>query len=222
MAEDFCFADFSRRCADDYLAPSLESGTRLRPLLHDCEVLLDQYHPDRDEHLDCRAGCGSCCIVNVAVLVPEALAVVEFLEAQWADASELEERLDSLWRSIRGVDDEARVCMRQPCAFLDAQGRCSVYPVRPLLCRGVTSTDADSCRESFNAYLFNEKRQVEMNLFQRELYSAAYLGLSEGLERSGLDGRGFELTGLVRYLLHHPQRQEELQAGRRLRWEELA
>ncbi len=222
MGQDFSFADFTRQCRHSYLPSALPPGMRMGLLYQDCEFLLDQYQPDRFTHIACRAGCGNCCIVNVTVLLPEALAIIEYLEERLAKDAELDERLDLLWTSVRGIDDEERVCMRQPCVFLDDGGNCSIYPVRPLLCRGVTSTDDEECRESFNAYLYNAKRVVQMNLFQRELYAAAYLGLSEGLEEQGLDGRGFELTGIVRYLRRHPHRREDLRSGLRLKWDELA
>lgn len=222
MGQEFSFADFTLKCRRDYALAETQSELRLEQLFRDCERLLDQYHPDRSSRLDCKPGCGSCCIVNVSVLFPEALSIVEHLEQSSANLTELKTRLDLLWTSIRGLDDEDRSCMRKPCAFLDTSGSCSIYPVRPLLCRGVTSTDADSCRESFSALLYNEKLSVPMNLFQRDLYSAAYLGLSEALEEKGLDGRGFEVTGLVRYLLNNPQGRAELNSGLQLNWLELA
>lgn len=204
-------------------APAIrEVPARLADLHSRCEQLLDTYHPERNLHLDCQSGCGDCCILNVAVLWPEALNILAFIEAGSFDLAVLEERLDALWTQVRGVDDEDRVCMRKPCAFLSVQGSCEIYPVRPLLCRSITSTDADACRDSFNAYLYNEKRAVEMNLFQKELYDAAYLGLSRGLEELGLDGRGFELSGLLRYLIKDASRRSAFGQGRRLDWQDLS
>lgn len=222
MVRNFSFADFTRQCRDNYSPAVMPSGVRLEPLYHECETLLEEYHPDRFSHLACRAGCGNCCIVNVSVLLPEALAIVDYIEERPAEIPELRVRLDLLWTRIRGVNDDERVSMRQPCIFLDKAENCSIYPVRPLLCRGVNSTDVEDCKESLYACLYNEKLAVRMNLFQFELYSAAYLGLSEGLDESGLDGRGFELTGIFRYLLSNPGRRQDLQSGLRLNWSELA
>ncbi len=222
MDQNFNFAHFSKQCRKAYFSKVPPAAVCLQQLYNDCEEVLDRYHPDRSARLACRAGCGDCCIVNVSLLLPEALAIVDYCNERPQKYRELDQKLDSLWISIRGVDDEERVCMRQPCVFLDCQGRCTIYPVRPLLCRGVTSTDTEECKKSFNAYLYNEKRSVQMNLFQHELYMTAYLGLGEGLEDRGMDGRGFELTGIVRYLRRHSRQRQKLQAGLRLRWEELA
>ncbi len=221
VASEVC-AELGRLCEKRYAHEVAVSPQGLQGLYAECEKLLDDYHPDRGEHLDCKAGCGDCCIVNVSVLWPEAVAISTYLEhLSETDLAVLGERLDTAWTRIRGVEDEDRVCMRQPCVFLDERGRCAIYPSRPLLCRSVTSTDSGACRDSFHAYLHNEQRTVEMNLFQKELYNAAYLGLSRGLEEQDLDGRGFELTGLVRYLYKNNGEPGRLRQGLRIRWDEL-
>ncbi|WP_020675327.1 YkgJ family cysteine cluster protein [Geopsychrobacter electrodiphilus] len=222
MSHTFSFSDVTRYCRSSFLADSAPQQQRLDSLRCYCLAQLDQYHPARASMLDCRAGCGTCCSVNVSVLLPEALAIVDYLESQPGTIQGIKVKLDSLWIRIRGIDDEDRVCMRQPCAFLDDVGACSIYPVRPLLCRGVTSTDVESCRQSFNAFLFNQTLGVQMNLFQRDLYAAAYLGLSEALVTLKCDARGFELTGIVRYLLHNPQQRSALHSGLCLTWNDLA
>ena len=216
----FNFEEFTQECR--CLPVALQPGTGLESLYDDCEALLELHHPERVSLLDCKAGCGSCCIVNVSVLLPEALSIIEYLEAQsWHVSKDFLANLDRIWPRICGVDAEERLSMRQSCVFLDETGSCSIYPVRPLLCRGVTSTSSESCKQALNINCFEAKSSVEMNLFQRDLFDAAYIGLSEGLEEQGVDGRGFELTGLVRYLLRNPQRRADLQSGLRLNWSEL-
>lgn len=222
MGQSFDFAGFSRQCQDDSAWYVSDTTGGLAHLYQRCESHLDEFHPERDHYLDCRPGCGDCCIVNVAVLWPEALAIVSHLEELPSDEqSRLLENISELWIRIQGVSDEDRVCMRQPCAFLDTDGSCSIYPARPLMCRSVTSTDAEACRGSFNAYLFNEERSVEMNLFQREIYESAFLGLSRGLEEGGMDGRSFELTGLIRYMLRHPDQRTEFRKGLHIAWDDM-
>ena len=220
--ETFDFAGFEQLCTSDYAPAALKPQKRLEDLHRHCEALLARFQPERVEVLDCRAGCGTCCVVNVAVLIPEALAIVEYVESHPLRFARLETDLDRIWHQVRGVADDERVCMRVSCVFLDEAGSCSIYPVRPLLCRGVTSTSAEDCRRSFNANLFNEKISVRMSLFQRELYDRAFVGLSEGLEACQRDGRSFEMTGIIRHLLRKPQRRTAVQSGYRLAWEELA
>lgn len=173
--------------------------------------------------IDCRAGCKSCCVVNVSVLFPEALAIVDYLQSlPESEKTQITERLDELWRAVRGLTDDERVSLHQSCAFLDEAGSCRIYPVRPLLCRSVTSTSAENCRESLTEQMFDEQSPVLMNMFQKELYEAVYLGVGEGLEKSGREGRGVKLTGLVRYLLKKPEAGVEFLTGKKFDWHEMA
>ncbi len=221
MSETFNFTEFKRGCRQ-LPKDGLPTSRRMSALHLDCEEILESRHPERSSFLDCKAGCGHCCVINVSVLLPEALTIVEHLEMlPDVERKELLARQDKLWRQIQGVDDEERIWMRKPCVFLDQQGSCSIYPVRPLLCRGVTSTDAEDCKKVLNDCLENEGQVVQMNLFQRELYDAAYIGLSEGLEEQGIDGRGFEVTGIVRYLIRNPQQRDELKSGLKINWSDM-
>ncbi|HKJ05571.1 MAG TPA: YkgJ family cysteine cluster protein [Geopsychrobacteraceae bacterium] len=171
----------------------------------------------------CRAGCASCCVVNVSILFPEGLAIAGYVQTlPLEQQSEIIERLDILWRAVRGLTDDERIYLRQSCAFLDDSGSCRIYTVRPLLCRSVTSTSAKSCRQALTANLFGESSPVLMNLFQQQLFESLYLGIGAGLENAGLEGRSAELTGLVRYLLQTPAAKAALFSGKRLDWHELA
>ncbi|MDT8420044.1 MAG: YkgJ family cysteine cluster protein [Desulfuromonadales bacterium] len=196
--------------------------TALREAIHRAEQRLVDSDEMDGSLIACRAGCKSCCVVNVAVLLPEAIAIAEYLR-RWpqAEREEVVARLDELWRAIRGLTDDERISVAQPCAFLDADGACRIYPVRPLLCRSITSTSAENCRQALTDQLFDQSRPVLMNLFQRENFEAVYLGVGDGLERAGLEHRSMKLTGFVRYLLMKPRVEAALLAGKMLDWHEL-
>ena len=61
-----------------------------------------------------------------------------------------------------------------------------------------------------------------MNLFQKELFETLYIGVGEGLESAGLEGRGVKLTGLVRHLMEKPEAGDALLSGKKLNWHDLA
>jgi Fe-S-cluster containining protein len=171
----------------------------------------------------CRPGCKSCCVVNVSVLFPEGLAIAAYLQSlPETGQRRIATRLEELWRAVRGLSDDERVSLRRPCAFLDDNGWCLIYPLRPLLCRGVTSTSAERCRQALTDHLFDESSPVLMNLFQRQLFESVYLGVADGLAAAGLEERGVTLTGLVRHLLKKPQAGAALLAGKRIDWHDLA
>jgi hypothetical protein len=161
-------------------------------------------------------------VVNVSALIPEGLAIVHYLQ-QLDDETrqQIADRLEDLWLAVRGLDDEERMFLRRDCAFLDAQGCCSIYPVRPLLCRSITSTDVESCRQALASQVFGEETSITMHQFQLQLYECLFSGVASGLERAGLDGRSFQVSGLVRYLLGHPEGEAELFGGKRLSWQDI-
>jgi len=148
----------------------------------------------------CRAGCGHCCVLNVAVLEPEAVTIVAYLERKLSPSqfASLCRQVDDLHDCLRWLDDEERIRLRRPCAFLDREGTCSIYPVRPLLCRGLNSTDPESCRQALALQFLDPEPQILSNLFQSTLFSQTFLALARAMENSGLDSRSRELTASVK------------------------
>lgn len=184
-------------------------------------LLLEQEEGDRSL-IACHAGCDSCCVVNVSISLLEGLSIVRFLDQLTPAArEEIAQRLDELWVRIRGLDDEERLAVRQKCTFLDHQGYCSIYPVRPLYCRSVTSTDAEVCKTAVTSKIHGEFQPILIHQFQQQLYETLYAGIRAGMEQAELDGRSFQLTGLVRYLLRNPDEGVELLIERSLNWEQL-
>lgn len=171
--------------------------------------------PQLRERIACARGCGTCCVVNVAVLYPEAVAIAEYLR-RTRSASELEtltERLEELYRHVVWLDDDERVMLRRPCVFLDGEGSCSVYPVRPLLCRSMTSTSSEGCRQAIALQAFGENTPILVNLFQKDLMDEAFKATGRALSALGLDGRGVKLTVAMRQLLSEAGAAEAYLAG---------
>lgn len=163
----------------------------------------------------CTAGCGICCAVNVAVLVPEAVAIAAYLQRTLSSerSREVGSRVADLCRLVSGLEDDERLLMRRNCALLDENGACSIYPVRPLLCRSVTSTDAADCREAFVAPAFGEDAPILMNLLQKSLFEAAFAGLGDALQQNRLDARSSKLSCALDAFLNRPERIRDFLAG---------
>ncbi len=172
--------------------------------------------PSESSHVVCGPGCGTCCVLNVDVLLPEAIAIVRFLKKSFSEEilAKLALRLNELQQRTRWMDDEERIFLREPCAFLDDRGYCIIHAVRPLLCRSITSTDSDACREAINMLPLGASPSVEMNLFQKYLLETVYRELAEALKELELDDRPRRLSFAIHSLLDEPKLVDSFLAGR--------
>ncbi len=182
-----------------------DSGLAATRLVHELSERVAREQVGTDDRIECRAGCGDCCIVNVDVLLPEAETIVAYLvdTRSKEELNELGEALARLDRETRWLDDEERIMNRKKCAFLDQEGCCSIYPARPLLCRSVTSTDAAACREALAMIALGENLPVIANLTQRNIYETAFSSFGNALAKHGKDHRSYRLASSVRQKLTH-------------------
>jgi len=225
--ESIDLVDYQRSTVKQ-VARTCQPGNAIEPILHllqqltiTAEAKIATHSSDRT-HIDCGPGCSSCCVVNVSTLMPEGIAIARSVRQQGrARSTEVVARLEALWAEVRGLDDDDRLILRRNCAFLDKQGCCAIYPERPLLCRSVTSTSAQRCRDALTGKVLGEETMVLMHQFQQTIYEVIFTGLAAGLEECGLDGRSFQLTGLVRYLLKYPEAEHAWLAGERLTWQAM-
>jgi Fe-S-cluster containining protein len=164
-------------------------------------------HGDGGKHIACRAGCGTCCAVNVAVLFPEVIAIVDFVRTKMAPEKQrvIVRRVAELFRKVSCLDEEERISLRQSCAFLDEVGSCSIYPVRPLICRAITSIDAQDCEEALHAVTTGMEHPIYMNMFQKSLMEETFIAVAEGLTQLGFDDSSGQLTVGVQRLLERPE-----------------
>jgi hypothetical protein len=94
----------------------------------------------------CKAGCDHCCHQLVGVTPPEALAIFDHLQETHspAELESITQRIATAHEQRKGLSSDERFSPDHPCVFL-AGGRCSIYEVRPLSCRGMNSLDAGEC-----------------------------------------------------------------------------
>ncbi|MDR3390564.1 MAG: YkgJ family cysteine cluster protein [Sulfuriferula sp.] len=98
--------------------------------------------------LACHKGCATCCTMRVIATAPEVLMAARYIRA--ADTAlkqagiDLPQRIADADIKTRGCDESQRMKQRRHCPFI-AKGRCVIYPVRPLACRGHASHDKRAC-----------------------------------------------------------------------------
>lgn len=166
---------------------------------------------EEKSRISCHAGCAHCCTVNVSVLKPEAVTIASYVQDNFSPTERalLQAKIAEQAVKVRWMEDEERIWRRIQCAFLDERSWCAIHPVRPLMCRSLTSTDSQDCRRFVESTFLDEERPIVCNLKHKYLLEAAYLGVAAALERSGLESRGLELASAVQELLLPPRQQVE-------------
>jgi Fe-S-cluster containining protein len=165
----------------------------------------------RSPSLACKEGCDWCCHLDVGTSVPEVIRIADYLR-QTQSSEELQAIRDRL-RKRHEMRRERLLVRRNgtglPCALL-VDHRCTVYPVRPLTCRGANSTDSKACER----FLQEPKRTVIPNYAPQHRIAAFVLdGTRAGISESGLKGESLELTAALRIALEEPDAAERWLAG---------
>lgn len=222
MQESFAFADYALRVrkVSRTLMRSGCTSAEISGRMHLLAVAAERDLANFGDPLEgtlvaCGPGCGACCVLNVAVLIPEAVAISWFLRRRYPaeELDSLRHRLQDLLSRTRWLDDEERLFVRAPCAFLDSRKRCMIHCVRPLLCRSITSTDSQACQEAIAMAPLHGAPCVDMNLFQKQLFETVYTELAGALEDLGLDHRPRRLSAAVLALLDKPGQVDSFLSG---------
>ncbi len=156
----------------------------------------------------CRENCSGCCHLAVHATYPEAIAVAEALtEPQLQKLSSYVARLKKAMQELTNLRSYLKKHRQElgPCPFLDAQGSCSIYTIRPLACRALLSTrPAAWCTVDFSELDHWDKQAYESGLDRQVVawpthYVAATQDIGRELENTLLISmqreRGWSLSG---------------------------
>jgi len=151
----------------------------------------------------CKLGCSHCCVLNVSVLLPEAVAIAAWLSMHCVGAgcdAQLK-RLQTHALRVRWMEDSERIHRQTACPFVDARGGCSIYPVRPLVCRAVTSLNKEDCLAALDPSQFDADHAVPMDTVRRMIMDTAFCTLARAMKQQPMMGRSIELcTGVAAFL----------------------
>jgi Fe-S-cluster containining protein len=130
----------------------------------------------------CHAGCACCCQVRVEATEPEIFRIArELRQRPPAQIAILVERLRN-----RATADETS--SRHDCAFLEDR-LCSIYEVRPAVCRRAHSLSAERCH--------NFAPEIPQDLDRLLRAEVLITGTSEAYRRVGLQSSAHELCSAV-------------------------
>lgn len=165
-------------------------------------------HRALNKTLYCRESCAGCCHLAVHATYPEAVAVANVLaEPQLSRLAEYVERVQTTLPELNSLKSYLKKHLQAlgPCPFLDTQGSCSIYSVRPLSCRALLSTrPAAWCTVDFSELTDWDKQAYESSLDRQVVawpthFVAATKDFAQELENellnSMLQEKGWSLSG---------------------------
>ena len=151
-----------------------------------------KYHPP----LHCQEGCFYCCCKpGVLTSIPELLRILDYIHTAFdaAAMSELNNRARRYVRQLAGRNSNAPTNESVPCPFL-VDGRCSIYDVRPLTCRGYNSMNVDACRNA------HENQDVLIPMFSvlKDVTDGITVGMVQELKAAGFTDSLVDLGSAVK------------------------
>jgi len=143
-------------------------------------IVTEDYRPA----LQCRKSCSYCCRKpGVLVSVPELLRILQHVSEEFSEeeVSALHDRSSQYAAQVRGHDVNRATDQSVACPLL-VNDLCSVYEVRPLVCRGYNSTSMEACRRA------HTDPSVLVPIFApiKDATDAATVGMAQRLGEAGL------------------------------------
>lgn len=146
---------------------------------------------------DCRPGCDACCHLHVMIPPGVAEAIGAYLVEHLGSSAlaELKLELEQAAATAEAAPDPT--ALRRRCPLLGADGRCTIYAVRPLTCRAFTSRSAAACRR-----LAFDPNGPASAISQNPSQFRVYVEATAALEQAALaHGQAPRQMGLARGLL---------------------
>lgn len=153
----------------------------------------------------CKAGCSYCCHAEVKVLAPEVFASAKAIrQLPVAEINSIKQRLVD---HANQNPESSTWNLRPACPFL-ADGLCSIYAIRPAVCRRAHSLDKDACASS------NPEIPQQLGL---SLGAEALLhGTASAYENQGFDAGYYDFSRALLLVLRDASAEQRWLAGERV------
>lgn len=147
-----------------------------------------------DVSVDCKKRCHFCCHFKTEVAPVEIFRIVEYIRSHFDEErlQSVKERAKTAKNLIRRLPIAERIQTNIPCALLE-DGLCSVYSVRPSICRKKHSTDVAACKASYDRPNDDTIQESEIPLVS-EVLSTMSAAARLGIEDTGLDAALYDLN----------------------------
>ncbi len=186
----------------DVAANSADAGSRAAAVAH-AAIQVSIRKTTCEVPLACGKGCNFCCHTYLSALGPEVLRIAREVRGR-PDTARIVEALGA----TAGKTHAERHGARLPCGLL-VSGLCSVYEVRPTICRKTVSARLDDCRAVFEG---REAGWTTVKYFEDAARAIMY-ALCVALHSRGLPWFSYEMSGALRAALLDPDCERRWLAG---------
>lgn len=141
----------------------------------------------------CCLGCTACCHLHVVATPPEVIAIASYVNQHYSreNREQLLNRIETHVAVTDGLTATERQKIRPVCPLL-VEGRCSVYPARPISCRGWNSLDRSVCDADLAAP--SSGTTARLDLAQYVLAGRVAEGIAAASDGMGLESRPLDLV----------------------------
>ncbi|PCJ84700.1 MAG: hypothetical protein COA54_13065 [Thiotrichaceae bacterium] len=104
-----------------------------------------------EQGVQCKKGCSYCCFFRVDVSANEVFAISDYMK-KTLSGEEFEHQLERAKDNktkLAMLSQSKRIVTNVACPLL-VDNACSVYAMRPAMCRKIHSTNVDACKHSFD------------------------------------------------------------------------
>lgn len=125
----------------------------------------------------CKAGCQYCCHLRVGVSIPEVMVIYNEILTQTTKEglAIIRQRVLKTEKKGNTLGETFWLETRTPCPFLDDNGHCLIYALRPFSCRAYHSTDVKRCQESFEKGLTSLIPCFTLYRAATDMYSSIFI-----------------------------------------------
>lgn len=154
------------------------------------------------ETVACEEGCCYCCFYQVVLTPPEALLIGDYVDGAYSrkEKEELKKRIGHVLALTVGKSREERIQVwhETPCIFLEG-GRCSLYAVRPFVCRAWHSLDANHCKQAFDSR--DPWQGMDCHAHRYHIFESVRAGINGAAAQFGCQQGTMEMaTAIEQYL----------------------
>ena len=163
--------------------------------------------------LACEAGCDACCHNLVELTPPEALLLGHHIHGHFSDA-EKDLVLTQVVKNLALTAGQSKAALATarkelPCPLLHGR-RCSVYPIRPLVCRAMHALNRERCEADLHSGSLAGSQYYD---HRHQIALSVSAGLLEGCQPVGCQAGTLDLSRALHDLFTQENCAERWLAG---------